>query len=239
MTMENKVALNTQEAGQIARARAAFYSFLSVHFTALPDEAFVDRMRDGDLARMLKALTGDPTLEADIADGASLMTSFLEARGEDDPSQLAETLGVDRTRLFRGVSPAYGPPPPFEMVWSKTHQDITLLQVLAGFYGEMGLAPSKEIVERHDYAGVELDLMCELALREAQAWESGDPQSATDLLETQTGFMSQHLGEWLPAFIEEALKWVKTDFYKGHLLMLRGFIASEQRELAFLAGEAI
>lgn len=101
----------------------------------------------------------------------------------------------------------------------------------------MGLTPSPDATERLDYIGVELDFMRELALREAAAWESDTPEPAAKLLEAQHAFMTEHLGEWPSAFVEKALEWVKTDFYKSHLLMLRGFIASERQELASLAKE--
>jgi TorA maturation chaperone TorD len=42
--------------------------------------------------------------------------------------------------------------------------------------------------------------------------------------------MSQHLGNWAPAFIKKALEYAKTEFYEGRLLMLRGFFANEKRE---------
>lgn len=235
--MTDDPALNPQEMASIARARAAFYSFLNVHFTTLPDVAFVERIRSGEIASMLEALVNDESAGIDIATGASLMRAYLDKTRSDDQSQLAENLGVDRTRLYRGVSPRYGPPPPYEMVWSKTWQDVRLLEMLAGIYRETGLAPSPDVKERSDYIGVELDYMRELALREAAAWEAEASESATKLLESQQAFMNEHLGEWVRGFIEKALEWVKTDFYKGHLFMLRGFIASEQQELASLVEE--
>ncbi len=237
MEMANDVALNPQELASSARARAAFYSFLSVHFTTLPDAAFVERMRDGDVTLMLEALVNDAATDADIVTGASLMRAYLNQTRSEDLSKLTENLGVDRTRLYRGVSPTYGPPPPYEMVWSKTWQDIRLLEALARIYHEAGMTPSPEMHERLDYVGVELDFMRELALREAAAWESNTPATVSELLEAQHAFMMEHLGEWPSVFVEKALEWAKTDFYKGHLLMLRGFIANEQQELTSLAKE--
>jgi putative dimethyl sulfoxide reductase chaperone len=237
MNMANDAELNPQELANIARTRAAFNSFLSVHFTTLPDAAFVERMRHGDLTAMLEALVNDESVEGDIATGASLMRAHLEKARHKDAPDAAQTLGVDRTRLYRGLSPMYGPPPPYEMVWSKTGQDVGLLVSLAGTYREMGMSPSPDMIERMDYIGVELDFMRELALREATAWESTSPESAQKLLEAQHTFMNEHLRDWVPLFVDDALKRAETDFYRGHMLMLRGFIASEQEELASLIEE--
>lgn len=233
MDMANDAALNPQELANTARARAAFYSFLSVHFTTLPDVTFVERMRSEDFTSMLGALVNDESAEPDLVAGASLMRSYLETTRSDEVDHLGEKLGVDRTRLYRGVTPAYGPSPPYETVWTRSRagQDIDILQTLAGLYREMSLAPSPEVSERVDYIGVELDFMRELALREAAAWESDTPETAATWVEAQRTFMREHLGEWAPAFIEKALEWAKTDFYKGHLRMLRGFLAGELLEL--------
>jgi TorA maturation chaperone TorD len=233
MDMANDAELNPQELAGAAKARAAFYAFLSVHFTTLPDAPFVERMRSGDFTTMLEALVKDDSVEPDIATGASLMRAYLDNTLGDEVAQLAEKLGVDRTRLYRGITPEYGPPPPYQTVWTRSRagQDVDILQTLAGLYREMGLAPSPEATERLDYIGVELDFLRELALREAAAWESDKPETAATWVAAQQAFMNEHLGEWAPAFIEKALEWAKTDFYRGHLLMLRGFITGELRDL--------
>src|SRR5512141_1208219 len=193
MNMANDAELNPQELANIARTRAAFTSFLSVHFTTLPEAGFVERMRHGDLTAMLEAVVNDESVDGDLASGTTLMRDYLnETRAVETP-ELAQELGVDRTRLYRGLSPTYGPPPPYEMVWSKTKPDVSLLVELAGTYREMGLSPSPEMVERMDYLGVELDFMRELALREAAAWDLNSPESALKLLETQRTFMDEHL----------------------------------------------
>lgn len=237
MNMANDAELNPQELANIARTRAAFTSFLSVHFTTLPDAGFVERMRHGDLTAMLEAVVNDESVDGDLAAGATLMRDYLNETRAVEAPELAQELGVDRTRLYRGVSPNYGPPPPYEMVWSKTNQDVSLLLELAGTYRELGLSPAPEAKERMDYAGVELDFMRELALREAGEWEAQAQAAAVKLLEVQQAFMHNHLSQWVPFFVDGALEQATTDFYRGHLLMLRGFINSQPEELASLLEE--
>ncbi len=230
--MVTDTAVNTPPLAEGARARAALYSFLSVHFTTLPDAPFVERLRGSEVAAMLSALAADDGAGPDIVTGAGQMSAFLEATRDETPEQLAQKLGVERTRLYRGITPSYGPPPPYEMVWSRTAQDVKLLQALAKLYRQLGLAPSTDVIERLDYIGVELDCMRELALREAAAWEAGTPDAAHDARAAQQAFLDEHLAGWVPAYVERALEQARTEFYKGHLLMLRGFIASEQQSLA-------
>jgi TorA maturation chaperone TorD len=216
--------LGVKEHAEIAQARAAFCSFLTIHFNVLPDEKFVKQMRRKEILSMLEVLPKDESVNADVSSGATLMYNFLKETYNDKPAQLSEKLGVDRTRLYRGLSPQYGPPPPYEMVWSKKWQDVSLLQVLAGIYRENGLAPSTEIVDRMDYLGLELEFMHALSMRETEAWQANKPEVASSLLVVQNKFFSEHLKQWVPDFVQKALEFVKTDFYHGHLLMIKGFI---------------
>jgi TorA maturation chaperone TorD len=213
-----------------ARARAAFYAFLSVQFTALPDEAFVEHLRSPAVRDMLGALAGDPATEDNLAAGADQMLAYLRATESLPAPELAEKLGVDRTRLYRGITPRYGPPPPYELVWSKTYRDISLLQQLARLYREAGLELAPAVIERPDYLGVELDYLRALVSREADGWEAGTSNGAGSALAAraaQRSFLEEHLGAWAPLYVNEVLPHARTDFYQGHLLMLQGFLAGE------------
>ncbi len=232
--MMNQAEITSQELASIAKARASFNSFLNVHFVSLPDAKFVKQMRQPEITSMLKALVKDESVDEDLAYGASLMLNFIEGTRSNKTAQMVEKLGVDRTRLYRGVAPTYGPPPPYEMVWSKTFQDLGLMQILAGTYRENGLEPSPEARDRWDYIGMELQFLVELALREAAAWEKDDGKAARSLLGKQHEFFSQHMEQWIPDFVQKALEFVETDFYKGHLLMLNGFIKDEKQEYVSL-----
>jgi putative dimethyl sulfoxide reductase chaperone len=231
----NESKPGVSELAGIARARAAFSSFLNIHFNLLPDEKFVKRMRHKEVISMLQVLPKDESVNEDLATGASLMEKFLQDTRNDTPAQLSEKLGVDRTRLYRGLSPSYGPPPPYEMVWSKTWQEVTLLQVLSRMYGENGLGPSKDIIDRLDYIGLELEFLHALAMRETAAWEANETEMAGSLLEVQRHFFREHMEQWVPSYVEKALEWAKTDFYQGHLLMLRGFISDQGKIFSKIA----
>jgi TorA maturation chaperone TorD len=218
-----------------ARARAAFCTFLNSHFTTLPDEAFVEQMRGSACSAMLAALVADSSVEDNLAAGADLMAAYLRATSAEPPAELARILGVDRTRLYRGITPDYGPPPPYELVWSKTYRDVTLLQILTRQYREQGLALSLEATERPDYIGVELEFFRALVVREAEGWEAGTPEGANAALaarEAQRTFLDGHLAAWARLYVDQVLSQARTDFYQGHLLMLQGFLSSEQQSLA-------
>jgi TorA maturation chaperone TorD len=231
-------ALTPQELAAIAQARASFCALLNVHFVTLPNVEFVQQIRSPEFDAMLEALGKDGTLPSDISQGTVCTRNYVQSTLAVDAVQLAENLGVDRTRLYRGVSPYYGPPPPYEAVWSKDATQITaVLQALSVLYQEAGVTLSPGLSERADYAGVELAYLLQLAQQELAAWKGGTKEQARGLVEKQLRFVRDHLGAWLPAFIERALAEAKTDFYRGHLLMLRGFLAQEQERLQIVLDE--
>lgn len=232
MEVTTETAVDSQTLAESARARAAFAAFLNLHFMTLPDEAFVEQMRSPACAEMLERIQHDPSAGPDLAAGAAHMRAALEATRAEPPAALAQMLGVERTRLYRGVTPRFGPPPPYEMVWSKTFADVTLLTALAARYRDAGLMQAADSRERADYIGVELDFVQALAAQEAEAWTAGAHGQAASLRAAQRSFMDQHLAAWVPAYVEQALGHAQTGFYRGHLLLLRGFLAAEQQALA-------
>jgi TorA maturation chaperone TorD len=235
--MAESDAFNPQELAEIARARAAFASFLNIHFTTLPDQAFVKRIRNGEFSSVLNSLKAVENVENDISTGAALMSAYLEMTKADPLDKLTENLGVDRTRLYRGVAKGYGPPPPNEMEWAPKGKGFSVLQTIAGIYSQVGLEPSPDVHERLDYISMELDFIGMLALQEAEAWESGDSAKAVELLRLEQSFLTEHLAQWTPAFIDAAMKFVQTDFYKGHMLMLGGYLQQQTAELTGLVEE--
>jgi TorA maturation chaperone TorD len=238
MVKHDEDKLDPQEMATIAKTRADFYSFLNLHFSIIPDIAFVEQLYNGELNTALNALVNDESMEPEITTGARLMSDFLESHRGDEKNKLSEILGVDRTRLYRGVAQGYGPPPPYEMVWSKLAQGYEVLMIVAGEYRKAGLEPSADARERVDYIGLEMDFMRELALREATAWESDEIETARNLLTSQLAFLDEHLGAWAPYFIEKALEQSETDFYRGHLKMIRGFLSAQKRELELLGEQS-
>jgi TorA maturation chaperone TorD len=234
----NETFSTAQELAEIARARASMFAFLNIHFNNLPDQAFVKHVRSDNFSSALKDLHGDEILGTDMTTGAGLMQSYLLSTADMDVTELSNALGIDRTRLYRGISPSYGPPPPYEAVWSKAERTVTaVLQTVTGIYQTDGMAISPEAKERLDYIGVELDYLYLLATREADAWNAGEEEKASGLLNRQDMFLREHVGQWVILFVEKALTMTQTDFYRGHLMMLRGLIADEQERMQVLLDE--
>jgi putative dimethyl sulfoxide reductase chaperone len=237
MEISGNNEMTIHELSSIAQTRAALCSFLNLHFMTLLDSSFIEQVRAREFTSLLQTLAVDASSNDDVTTGANLMSEYLWRTNDLPLTQVVEELGVDRTRLYRSVIKGYGPPPPYEMVWSKEVSDYSHLSIIAGAYEEAGLSPSPDAKERFDYIGMELEFLSELASREAVARENGAPQDANNLLSFQYNFLTHHFGQWVPDYIEKAMDYAETDFYKGHLLMLRGFINQQKEELAYLVSE--
>ena len=154
---------------------------------------------------------------------------FLRSWPAKDISGLSETLGVDRTKLYGGIAPNYGPPPPYEAVWG-TNQDTntTILHNLLQFYNKSGLDLTAELKKRPDDITTELEFQRQLILLEEESWRNDTIEIKQELIHQQFAFLTNHLLAWIPRFIDEALPQAQTDFYRGHLIMLRGLLADEE-----------
>ena len=226
--------LDTNEMAEIARNRALFYSLVNIPFMNIPDLEFTKRIRSVEFQSALESIADNHHIHSDMAQGAKLMLNHLRATVIMEAAALSKNLGIDRTRLYRGVAPGYGPPPPWEGAWSFNNVAAVLLE-LTRIYRVSGIEVSAEVNERLDYVGVQLEYLHLLALKEEEAWQKNQKKVAQELIHQQYHFLSEHIGRWVPLFIQDALPIAQTDFYRGHLTMLRGFLADEQHYLQSLA----
>ena len=158
-----------------------------------------------------------------LVEGTRLMLAFVDAHDADGVDALMQTLGVDRTRLYRGVTPGYSPPYPAEGVWlgQDDRRAARLFEELTVLYRENGVQMAHDANERPDYIGVQLEFVRHMLSRQIEALERGDEDAASACAEAVASFAEKHLA-WLPAFIEKARPMAETDFYRGHLMMLEG-----------------
>jgi TorA maturation chaperone TorD len=103
-------------------------------------------------------------------------------------------------------------------------------------YREVGLTPGQELNERADYIGIEIDYLRHMALQEAAAWEGMDIGAALDVVRKERLFI-ESAKEWISSFIDRAMEFAQTDFYRGHMQMLRGFLGDETVRLSGMMDE--
>lgn len=235
METEHHIPSHEEDSIILTKARASFYAFVNIHFTHLPDTHFINNVRNEEFRGTLDDLKQNDQVHTGIANGAALMQTFLSSTVDLTVEELKEKLGVDRTRLYRGISPNIGPPPPYEALWMGNHSDSTeLLQKIAGIYNMGGFRLHVDTNERLDYIGLELDFMEQLIQKEISARETVHTAEVRSMIGIEENFLRGHLGQWVPKFIAKALKYSDTDFYRGHMHMLNGLIEEEKKVLKML-----
>jgi len=208
-----------------ARIWGGIYGFLAALFNQRPDADLVKRLRSIGVDAFI-SLTGGDEISEDVSQGLNEMAHFVEKTLEQPETEVEQTLAVDWTRLFRGLSPSYGPPPPYEGVYredGKNHNEV--IRSLNQIYGECGAAIGEEYADRPDYIGLELGFLSFLAEQEAEAWEQNDRELALSYQERARSFFNEHPGAWGEKFLTIAMKHARTDFYLGFLRLSLGVLS--------------
>lgn len=216
---------NGTGAAAAARNRASMYSFLATLLNERPDAALVENLREagGDF---ICALAQEASLAGPSAEGFRLMAKYVDESQSQPKDAVEQDLAVDWTRLFRGLSPAYSPMPPYEASFMESPgNEVELIQRVDNTYRIHGLTVSSDYNERPDYMGLELCFLEHLAQAEAQAWEENDADKAQSYQNTAHVFLSEHLAAWADKFIEPALGFARTSFYHGFLQICQGVVA--------------
>jgi TorA maturation chaperone TorD len=207
-----------------AKRAQIYQTFINI-FMYLPDEKFLDYMYSPELEQFLaqhKKLQYPV-----ITKGADLITNFLHVNKDaraTELTELIEKLAVDRTRLIR-VPYSAGLKAPYESQYHKEMKTSSSLQRLTNAYRKAGFVPA-DAKESPDFFCVELDFMRVCANRIAE-----ETAEARFLLTLQTEFLREHLGKWLGSYTEDAAQHAETDFYRGWLMILQGFIEIEKMYL--------
>jgi TorA maturation chaperone TorD len=131
-----------------------------------------------------------------------------------------------------------GPPPPFESVWREDRLigESTLAVIKA--YVEAGFADIEPEAGPQDHIGVELKFLSLLALREAEAWKSGNDEMARKRVAQQQKFLQQHLGLWAPRWADSIIEQSREPLYAALAGLLKAGLAETQFELSSLLKQA-
>jgi TorA maturation chaperone TorD len=154
------------------------------------------------------------------------VVNFVEATRTHPEAAVQETLAVDWTRLFRGVTPGYGPIPPYEGLFTdeaSTH--LALMHAILALYLENGAALTGIVPNRPDYLGLELAFAGFLNEAAAAAWARGEAEAAAALADRAAAFVAEHPARWAHRYFEQALPKAQTGFYRGLLRLIQAMLA--------------
>ncbi len=213
------------EAAAAARNQASVYSFMATLLNQRPDQAFVSSLKAAG-AEFICGLADEAGLTGVTARGFRDMANYVEEKRSQPEPEVWQDLAVDWTRLFRGLSPAYSPMPPYEASFmGDGDNDVELIQKINELYRANGLVITNDYHERPDYIGLEFSFLQYLAEAEAEAWEKGKADLARAHHEAARSFLMQHLGAWINTFIAPAMRFARTGFYHGFLQLCQGVVA--------------
>jgi DMSO reductase family type II enzyme chaperone len=237
--IEKSIALATDNTADgralIAQVRGEIYKLLAVCFYE-PNEALARDVVDGSLALALKNLLQ----KIEVPGWEESVTPLVGQPDGLDDVGMTLSLKRDYTRLF--IGPGHLPAPPYESVHRHDVPELERGLVMGRSttdarrqYAAAGLQLSPQFTDLPDHIAVELEFMCFLCAKEAEAWQTEDEEAAIRRQSAQHAFLSGHLGQWVPAFCGAVVEAAQTDFYRGLAQLARAYIEAECHQVNVVA----
>jgi TorA maturation chaperone TorD len=201
-----------------AESLAQTYTLLATLLNRCPDVALVQSLRAAgpEIFNAGEAGSGEG-----ITLGLSKLSDFLDQTQTLPAEEVAKQLAIDWTRLFRGVSPNYGPPPPYEGQFrSDLGSDLEVLQQINSLYRDKGATVADDTSNRPDYLGIELSFLAFLCRKAADCYRTSEFSAGKDWMQQAQDFLEQHPSRWVGSYLAPAQGHVKTDFYRGLLCLI-------------------
>lgn len=151
------------------------------------------------------------------------------ARQPED--QLLDALAIDFTQLFHGPRGHIVAYESVQTGFDGGELNGAAAALVADFLEVAGLAVDREARQLPDHISIELEVMAELARREAGGWEAGDGAAVRTCLHQQRNFLDSHLGRWGPEFCRHVEEKAQTTFYGQVASLLGDLLDSEADEL--------
>ena len=211
--------LNMQE---LAGHRSSIYGFLAAVYRQELTSELLQQMKAHRFQEVLSNL------------GVKLNNGFFQNSEEE----LLENLAVEYARLFVGPGKHISP---HESVHHKK-EGVQSGQLWGELTAEVkriiessGLEYKSEFTGMPDHISVELEFMQQVILREEQAWQDDDKQTALLCLKNEKKFVDEHLFGWIPDFCEKVIEAAEMPFYREMAKLTCNFIEFEKEELKRLS----
>lgn len=203
-----------------AHIRSQTWWLLARIIAERPTSAFIAAMRD-------RFGMSEPGAQDDSPTPAQQFATALA----DPAPDLAERLGIEHTRLFRGIQKHYGPPPPYESLYRGAELMGPPALAVRAAYAEAGLSGVVPADGLPDGLDTELRFLALLAFNEGECWAAGASQTATEQIERQRLFLDAHLLCWLPAYVPQIEAQAQEPLYRAALAMMLDYAEQARAEL--------
>ena len=165
---------------------------------------------DSHFINGLKEINPDGIEDAAIRCAFEKILSYARGAGDDEIIELK----CEWTKLFRGVSPEYGPKPPYEELYGGETSPQIFIELVSK-YKEAGYDYSG-VDNRPDHIGVQLGYIAKLAALMAKAASESDAKGYERLNGLFESFIKR-FSRWFAQFAVEAEKHAATSYYKAVL----------------------
>ncbi|MBM4763513.1 molecular chaperone TorD family protein [Bacillus sp. B15-48] len=193
------------------------YDLLRRTFLAEPTKEFVSQIQNNEFIALFPFKEEHPQLKA----GVEQVTEFFKTFTVDEHF---EQLHWDYTRMF--IGPYQIPAPIWESAY--VNKDGLLFQEetlqVRRLYLQNNLALQQESYEPEDHLGLELDFMYQLSSLLTDLVKDEKIEQLNKTIKDQHSFIIEHLLNWSPIFCENVNNHADTDFYKGMVKILSGFL---------------
>lgn len=214
---------------KLAQSRSKLYGLLTALYVQIPNDEFVTNLLGDKLLSFISSISSSAAVPEDMEEGLMMIRAFAQETKGRSRSEIVENLGVDWTRLLRGLKPGYGPPPPYESVYGESSEQDggLIIGSVLKTYRQAGVDVGEKARERPDYIGIELDFMRYLTEKEMEGWNKSAYTKGVKYLGMERDFLTKHLIHWTPKFCDKMLTEAQTDFYRGVARLTKGFLTLE------------
>ncbi len=207
-----------QDLAPLAHQRATIYGFLAAIYRQEVSSNLLKQIKDPQFLKVLSNL------------GIELNNGFFKK----PEKKLLEDLAVEYARLFVGPGKHISPHESVQhqrddgqwgQLWGESTAQVKKI------IESSGLEYKTEYTGLPDNISVELEFMQQVILREEQAWQADDKETAVLCQKNEKKFIDEHLFCWIPDFCEKVIKAAELPFYREMAKLTRAFIEFEKQEL--------
>ncbi len=193
---------------EIAGRRGRTYWLLARGFAEPPN-----RVLFGELMTEL----GPVDLAEPLGEETGALTDAIQAAlGREGDG---ETLAIEFTRLFGGVSKSGGSLPPYESVVRTGQWGGETVDAVIAAYNDADIVPPLPEASPADHLAAELRFMAISCHRESEAWLAGDVQTALGWVRRERDFLDHHVLRWMPTYCATSARSAETAFYRALLVL--------------------
>jgi len=210
--------MTKMERRAVARQRSDVYGLLATVYRQEVSKDFLREMKDPQLLGVL----------------SELGMAWAEEISQKPEEELLDDLAVEYARLFLGPGKHISP---HESVWEQRkggqrgqlwgESTVEVKRLVES----VGLHCAPEYSGLPDHLSVELEFMQQMTLREEQAWQEGDKETALHCLRIERKFLEEHLSCWIPVFCEEVMTEAELPFYSDMAALTRNYIEFEMDQI--------